>query len=280
MPPELTEAGQGLMQGLTGEIPAAKPATTTDYVQPIADEGPRGKPQETVTQPDPVDPETGEVLDLKSDESPLDLKTLYKAKVHVDHDGESIAVTVGELKDMYSDLIAVKTKASETETARDEFGREQLLARQEFDAMVAMLPPEARSPEFLAATQQRIQQHNRAETVKLLKIVPEWSDPQQVADDQRLINKHASRYGFSAAEISLISDHRMLKYLRDNARAEMRLANVELKQAEPKAMAPTQKRGRRTGSDTIADIKTAAAEGKVSKRVAAGQVLVEALKRG
>jgi hypothetical protein len=254
--PELTEAGQTLFDSLTGESPPPAPATTTDFVAPIVDKGPPVYEGETSLQPDPVDPETGKVLDLKSDEKPLE-----------------------ELKDQYRELQQVKQKASETDAARDEFGREQLLARQEFDAMVAMLPPDALTDEFRAQTRERIQQHVRAETVKMLKIVPEWSDPQAADDDRRLIQKHAAKWGFNAAEIGLISDHRMLKYLLDNARAEVRLEGVKLKQAEPKAMAPTAKPGRRSGADKLADLKAAAREGRMSKREAAGQVLLaEALR--
>lgn len=277
--PELTEAGQTLFDSLTGESPPPAPATTTDFVAPIVDKGPPVYEGETSLQPDPVDPETGKVLDLKSDESPLDLDKLYKTKIHVDAGEETLAVTIGELKDQYRELQQVKQKASETDAARDEFGREQLLARQEFDAMVAMLPPEALTDEFRAQTRERIQQHVRAETVKMLKIVPEWSDPQAADDDRRLIQKHAAKWGFNAAEIGLISDHRMLKYLLDNARAEVRLEGVKLKQAEPKAMAPTAKPGARSKADKLADLKAAAREGRMTKREAAGQVLLaEALR--
>lgn len=264
------------MQGLAGESPPPAPVTT-DFVTPVQDDGPAGKPTETMVKPDPVDPETGKVLDLKPDESPLDLEKLYKTKLNV---GDGETVTISQLKDMYTELTQVKTKASEHDQARDDFGREQLLARQEFDAMVALLPADAQTPEFRAAAQDRIKAHQAAETVKMLKVVPEWSDPQQAADDQRMINKHAAGYGFSAAEIGLISDHRMLKYLRDNARRELRLANVELTTPAPKAMTPTPAKGKRSKGEKFADIKSAAAKGEMSKRVAAGQVLAEALSKG
>jgi len=274
----LNKAGQGLFDGLTDESPS-KLTDESHHEVPGANE-PRTLPDESPLQRDPIDPETGRPIGGKPDESPLDLEKLYKTKVHIEDGEEHIAVTVGELKDMYRELHQVKNKASETDKARDEFGREQLLARQEFDAMVAMLPPDALTDEFRASTRERIQQHVRAETVKMLRIVPEWSDPQQADDDRRLINKHAAKYGFSAHEVGLISDHRMLKYLLDNARTEVRLDGVKLKQAETKAMSPTAKPGARSKSDKLADISAAAREGRMSKREAQGQILREALTGG
>lgn len=274
---ELSEAGQGLINGLVGESPEPKPQKVDDFVAPVEDEGPPVPGSESPLRADPVDPETGEVRDLKPDESPLDLKQLYKTEVHVDNGEETLTVTVGELKDMYRELHQVKNTRSETETARDEFAREQMIARQEFDAMVALLPQDAVTDEFREQTRERMQAHLGAETAKLMRIVPEWGDPQAAADDHRLIAKHAANYGFSADEIAMISDHRMVKYLLDNARKEQRLGEVVAKQADPKAQKPTPKPGPRSKGDKLADIKQAVADGKLSKREAAGQVLTEAL---
>lgn len=276
---ELTEAGESLLNSLSGETPAKAEKKVDDFVSPVEDEGPPVAGRESALKADPVDPETGAVRDLKTDESPLDLEQLYKTKVNVDDGEETLSVTVGELKDMYRELHQVKTKTSEIDKARDEFGREQLLARQEFDAMVAMLPPDVVTDEFREQTRQRMHDHITAEKVKMLKVVPEWSDPQAAADDQRLISKHAAKYGFSAHEIGLISDHRMLKYLLDNARQEQRLETVVAKEQEQKAQKPGPKPGRRSRDDKIADIKAAAREGKISQREAAGRVLTEALAR-
>jgi hypothetical protein len=181
---------------------------------------------------------------------------------------------------MYSELVSVKTKVSETDRARDDFFREQMVARQELDAMTAMFPAEMQTDEFRAQARQRIKTHETQETVKLLRIVPEWSDPQQASDDRRMITKHAAKYGFQAAEIGMISDHRMLKYLLDNARSELSLESVKVVETPSKAMAPTSKAGRKSSNQKIADIKTAAREGRLTKREAAGRVLTEALSRG
>lgn len=98
---------------------------------------------------------------------------------------------------------------------------------------------DAARAEFIAlqtAERQRIVQE---ETQRLMEAVPEWKDPEKFHEGTQKIVKGAATYGFSAEEIAQVTDHRMIRVLRD-AQAWQELqrakASVEKKTAEVKPM--------------------------------------------
>lgn len=59
----------------------------------------------------------------------------------------------------------------------------------------------------------------KAETEKLLAVIPEWSDPKVAeADHAKLRSTGQGHYGFTPDEINGLTDHRMVRVLRDAAR--------------------------------------------------------------
>ena len=76
------------------------------------------------------------------------------------------------------------------------------------------------------------------EAVRVLDVIPEWSDDDVQRADLAEIGDHMEQYGFDKGHIDQIVDHRMLRYMRDNLRrmklVERALAGVKPIKSVPK----------------------------------------------
>ena len=76
------------------------------------------------------------------------------------------------------------------------------------------------------------------EAARTLDVIPEWSNDETKATDKAGIAEHLKKYGFSENHLDLISDHRMLRYMRDNYN---RMKLVEKAMAQVKDVTPKPK---------------------------------------
>jgi hypothetical protein len=73
-------------------------------------------------------------------------------------------------------------------------------------------------PAIKAKVEALSQQRQQAEMQALRAVLPEWDTPATAAKEIDAITKYASQYGIDKGELDvLVTDHRLLKLIRDNA---------------------------------------------------------------
>ncbi len=163
----------------------------------------------------------------------ITLDELYKLNVSLaDGRGE---IPLGQLKDNVNEGARVEEQREALETDRSEFENEMIRARQELSVMVGLLPD--LPPEFIAKAKQEHINHLDTERAALLDIKPEWADPAKFQAAQDHILTAVNEYGFSRADLNMISDHRLTKLLHDFATLKERVskANARLKEVRDNA---------------------------------------------
>lgn len=92
--------------------------------------------------------------------------------------------------------------------------------------------------------QDRIAEHNamlQREREALLAAVPAWSDPDVAKREMTDLVEYASGHGFTPEELNAVTDHRVIKILRDAAafkKAQAKAPVIEKKIEHAKVMAP------------------------------------------
>ena len=70
------------------------------------------------------------------------------------------------------------------------------------------------------------------EAVRVVDVIPEWSNDETKRADLDSIGEHMEQYGFDKDHIDQIADHRMLRYMRDNFK-RMKLVEKALAGVKP-----------------------------------------------
>ena len=137
-----------------------------------------------------------------------------KAEVEIDYelvipmpDGRD-SMTLGQMKDRVNELERTDQQLIE---------RENALMRQQAELTEAMEQMGGIPPALQQQAAQRNEQRLRQEHDLMLKAIPEWSEKETFDRDRALIFETAKQYGLDN-EIGQISDHRIVKLLRDFSR--------------------------------------------------------------
>ena len=208
----------------------------------------------------------------------ITLDELYKLNVSLaDGRGE---IPLGKLKDDVTEGARVEEMREQLETNRSEFENEMIRARQELSVMVGLLPE--LPPEFIAKAKQQHIEHLDTERAALLDIKPEWADPAKFQAAQDHILTAVADYGFSRADLNMISDHRLTKLLHDFATLKERVskANARLKEVrENAAKRPARKKADATKAQKTATLTDAQNSSQTRDKVAGvAQILKDAQK--
>lgn len=228
------------------------------------DESDDGKPDESQKKGKP------KTLDALAERLGIDVKELYDITLNTGkHDGqEGKDVTLGELKDLAKDSATFEVEKLDFAEQRTKQEADWLRAQQDFSALVKMLPKSAVKPELLKAIADQRLENVEVERSATLRSIPAWKDDAVEESDRKAMSEHLQTYGFGANQLELVTDNRMIKYIRDNWQREERIkaALEKVKKAtkgahkpsgKPKKL-PTKKKstrvGRRPTAQQVSDI--------------------------
>lgn len=233
----------------TSEIEEARPVNAIEEISKmLAAEEPNeseAQPEPEVEEPEAEMPDGDETEEPESseEEEPQDVKLtdiakklgvdpedLYSAKVAID--GRE-PMSIGELKD------AVQGTYEALESEREQFRNSKMQQERELSQVLSMLPEVP--PELVQYVQTRQAEHIEKEYNALINVLPEWKDTAVYQADRTAMIEHLKAYGFGPGELDSISDHRLMKYVRDNMARERRAKAVMTPQ--PKAPSKPVKSG-------------------------------------
>ncbi len=190
-----------------------------------------GKPQETVKPPKTLI-ELAELTGIK-------VEDLYAIEIPAAEDGGE-SQSFGKLKDLAASESDFAGRELQFEERRVQFGNDQAKARAELETVLKSLPPGAIKPEVLAAARKEREVMLDREAVRVLDVIPEWSNDEIKRADLAGIGEHLVQYGFESGHVDQVADHRMLRYMRDNF-TRMKLVEKALAGVKPVKPVPKSK---------------------------------------
>lgn len=165
----------------------------------------------------------------------LDVSALYDVAIPQPGSGED-RVTIGQLADLAKDKGRLELDRLEFDEARAKSEADLLRARQELNALVAMLPKRALSDELLGKVAEKMREAKQQARTATLEVISEWQDEATETADREEMTKHLAPYGFGDKYLDTITDARTIKYIRDNwqrqRNMERALAAMKQKRAE------------------------------------------------
>jgi len=119
------------------------------------------------------------------------------------------------------------------------------LQRERQGQLQAVQTEQVRMQEILAdKNSEELQTRLTSERTMVLEKIPEWSDPELQADEQRKLLEYGKTLGFSEEELGQVYDHRALVALRNAWRYEELTNGTKVKAAKSKiGSAPTAHKG-------------------------------------
>lgn len=156
--------------------------------------------------------------------------------------------------------------------------RDQLRERRSVKAQEV----EAKRQQFLQGQAQAVQQRLAAEQSALLAKLPEWRNSEVKAKEQQAIAQNLASNGFNEAEISQLSDHRMLLIARKAYLYDQLQANKAQKVQQVRAAPPVVKPGAqedKSKAESRDFLKEVRAQGRKGNHAAQQQLVERALGR-
>ena len=201
-------------------------------------------PAAVETPPEPTEsPGDGGIAPIEAPEPELTPTSLAEklgikpaelfAQLKIPVDGGD-AMTLSEFKDAGKELRAVRVTQNELAEKQVAFENGVMLQRQQLQTAIGKIPPELLTPEMIADVQTEHQNHIATERGLLLKVRPDLNDSGKWATMRELLVEHLAPYGFQAIEVDGIIDHRLAKYVIDNAERAQRIKALEAEGLLPK----------------------------------------------
>lgn len=183
-------------------------------------------------------------------------------------------VTLGELKDSYQDQAAHAEKVDALAERESRSTNKMMQARRQLEELVGLLP-EGIPPEMVARAEALDAEKVKTEQRLILEVIPEWGNAAQLAADSKLIRAHLLPYGFSDSEIGMIQDHRLAKYVLDQAKREQRVSDAGKSADGKKTSKNAGTRGARRGpkADRMQKLHKIAASGRDGQIKAVSSIL-------
>ena len=226
---EAVEKISALLTGRPADSPSgreAAPSAAQPPVEPEGDEG-SGEPELTPTN-------LAETLGLKPDE------LFQRFKIPLD-EGEPL--TLEEFKDAGKELRGLQAAQSEFAEQKVAHENSVMMQRQILQRALAKVPPQFLTEDVVSEVQQEFAGYKEGELQKLLAVRPDLKDPAKWRSTQTALVEHLTPYGFMQVEIENLHDHRMRKYVIDNAEREQRVKKLDADGIQvtetPKLQAPS-----------------------------------------
>jgi hypothetical protein len=226
---EAVDKVTALLTGRSEDSPSSREAAPSADLPPADPEGEEGS-----GEPELNPTSLAEKLGLKPEE------LFSRLKIPVD-EGEPL--TLEEFKDAGKELRGLK--AAQGEFAEQKVAHENsvMMQRQILGRALAKVPPQYLTEDVIAEVQQEQAAYVEGERLKLLAVRPDLKDPAKWNSTQEALVEHLTPYGFMQVEIENLHDHRMRKYVIDNAEREQRVKKlnadgIQVTEA-PKLQAPS-----------------------------------------
>ncbi len=228
---EAVEQISSLLTGDPGGSPEPDPpssreaAPTTDVPSALA---PPASPEAGADELTPT--AIAEKLGIKPD------KFFKGLKIPID-DGEPL--TLEEFKSAGKELRGLKAAQHELAEEKVTFENSVMLQKQTLEKTLAKIPAELLTPEMVAEVQQEQRDAIDRERTQLHTIRPDLKDPAKWNATRELLLTHLAPYGFHTIEVDSIIDHRLAKYVIDNAEREQRIKVLAAEGLQPEVPAGT-----------------------------------------
>jgi len=166
----------------------------------------------------------------------VDAKSLYEVEIPI---GDGKKLSLGELKDLAKQSDDHRTALEQLRGVETDRSNEVMLARRELATMMQALGDQV-DPMAVHAVQEMNSKHLQRETTLMMAAIPEWRDPVHRAADKKEMVDFVGKYGFTESELGQVTDHRLVKLLRDMAKGHA-AASAAKQQAQkpPKHNAPS-----------------------------------------
>ena len=216
--PNVGEATASIANLLTGQpVETPKPTGGGDIAP--TDGQPAADPQADAgdSEPELTPTSLAERLGISS-------KELF-AQLRIPVDGGD-AMTLGEFKDSGVEFRGLKEAQNTLADQKVEHENSVMLQRQMLQAAVAKIPAEYITPEIVQDLQTEYASYVHVERGKLHHVRPDLADAAKWNETRELLIEHLRPYGFHAIEIDAVIDHRLVKYVIDNAEREKRVRQL------------------------------------------------------
>lgn len=172
----------------------------------------------------------------------VDVKDLYAMQFNFG-DGEGESKTLSELKDIAGNANQFAVDQLRFEEQKTKRETEFVRAQSELQDLVNMLPKKAVTPELLQVIANKRAGIVERENGLTLSAIPEWNDDDRQKKDRNEMREHLSTYGFAPGYLDSVTDHKTLKYIRDNMQRQQRIDRVleQVKQVNKPGHKPSSK---------------------------------------
>ena len=207
----LSDLAKAMLGAVEPEKEPEQPPTPPEMETPEPD---------PVTESEPDDPEAPETepapktIKALAEKLGVEAAELYDLKLAMPDGAE---VSIGQLKDGFQELEAVTTQRDELDERRIAFDTEISAKQSEIDGISAVINPERLTQQELDAYKAYVEQSGQREAEAMIRTTPEWKDPVQREADHKLMQEYGARFGISAAELSGIKSHKIVRLIRDAA---------------------------------------------------------------
>lgn len=157
-------------------------------------------------------------------------------KIPID-DGEPL--TLEEFKGAGKELRGLKAAQHELAEEKVTFENSVMLQKQTLEKTLAKIPAELLTPEMVSEVQAEHREAIDRERTQLHTIRPDLKDPAKWNATRELLITHLAPYGFKTIEVDSIIDHRLAKYVIDNAEREARVKALAADSLKPEVPAGT-----------------------------------------
>ena len=136
-------------------------------------------------------------------------------------------LSLEDFKGAGKELRDVRDAQSVLAEKRVTFENETMQQRQALQGMLAKIPEHLLTDELVADVQLEQQRYVSEERQALFGVRPDLNDAAKWSSVRQLLIEHLAPYGFRDVEVDGITDHRLAKYVIDNAERAVRVRELE-----------------------------------------------------
>jgi hypothetical protein len=258
-PAELSDLAKAMLGAATEETQTEEQPTPPETETPEAEQVETADDVEAVPETEAIAPKNVKEL---AEKLGISAKDLYD---NLEVNGKSL----GTIKDEMQNYDALTTTRDELDTRRVEFDTKMTQQVQEVTAVAEIMGMDRLTPAEKQQVQGVLQQRKDREVKALLISTPEWSDTVTRTADVASMVADVAPFNLSEADLGLIEDHRLIRYIRHQALKNAR--DVKEPKALPKGQRPTG--SKRKPRDDPKTIVSEAKSGQRDQRTALGDVL-------
>ena len=187
----------------------------------------------------------------------IKLDDLYKLEIAQAEDGTPL--TIENLKDAHGEKVDFSMREIEFEERRTKQESELMQAQEEMRELMAALPAKAIAPEVLQKIRNKQDAQGALERKLTLQVIPGWNDATVRKAEIDAMSVHMKQYGFAESHLARITDHRQIKYIRDNWQREQRIrkALAAVKPGKPNPTSKTKPAAKAPQKQPVAGVKRA-----------------------